>query len=249
MTLRVLSEHAAISAAAFERDVRPIDGTAGESAVVLWHADLDRLSAPLESVLGCLSEAERLRADRFRFQHDRRRFATCRALLRWLLARELGGDPSAIEFCYGPFGKPALHAGSALMFNVSHSDSQAVIALSRGAQVGVDIEQVRQLDDLEQLAASVFSPAERSAFDTLSGADRTRGFFNGWTRKEAYIKARGDGLQRALESFDVTLLPGQPARLTRVENEPVELDRWTLSSFEPAPGYAAALCVERCSTH
>jgi 4'-phosphopantetheinyl transferase len=249
VTLRARADASAV--AVFERDLRPIEDIEDRHVVALWHADLDRLAPRLDSLRGCLSDLERLRADRFRFEHDRRRFATCRVLLRWLLARELDGDPSAIEFSYGPFGKPALDTtvSPPLMFNVSHSEGQALIAVTRGAQVGVDIERMRCLDDVEQLASSVFSATERRAFDTLSPGDRMRGFFNGWTRKEAYIKARGDGLQRALESFDVTLIPGEPARLTRVENEPVELDRWTLSSFEPAPGYAAALCVERCSTH
>ena len=143
----MLTDTASITVAAFERALRPIEDIECAHAVALWHADLDRLAPRLEGLRSCLSDPERLRADRFRFEHDRRRFATCRVLLRWLLARELDGDPSAIEFCYGPFGKPELHmpVSPPLMFNVSHSDGQALIAVTRGAQVGVDIERMRQV--------------------------------------------------------------------------------------------------------
>jgi 4'-phosphopantetheinyl transferase len=165
-------------------------------------------------------------------------------VLRHVLAAELGVAPRDVAFVYGPFGKPALAGASAVRFNVSHSDQWALLALSCDRELGVDIERVRALEDLEQLAATVFSPAERHDLAGVGETARAEAFFNGWTRKEAYIKARGDGLQR-LTDFDVTLVPREPVELRRMDGEPDEPARWSLSALMPVAGFAAALCVER----
>lgn len=208
----------------------------------VWLSDLDRPcdeSADLE----LLSTDERARAARFHFDVHRRRFVACRALLRRLVAGELGTAPRDVSFQYGPFGKPGLAGESELKFNVSHSDRYALLGFTRGRDVGIDIERVRTLANLDQLAERVFSPAEQEEFSLVPTASRAEAFFSGWTRKEAYIKARGDGLQR-LADFDVSLEPGEPVRLRRVQAEPDEPARWSLTALTPLPGFAAAVCVE-----
>ncbi len=208
----------------------------------VWLADLDRQDGGAAD-LEVLSEDERARAARFRFDVHRRRFVACRALLRRLLAGELGTAPRDVSFQYGPFGKPALAGESALKFNVSHSDRYALLGFARGRDLGLDIERVRALDDMERLAETVFSAAEREELSRVPTASRSEAFFNGWTRKEAYIKARGDGLQR-LADFDVSLGPCEPVRLRRVQGEPDEPARWSLTALTPISGFAAAVCLE-----
>lgn len=222
-------------------------GSPRSSPVDVWLADLDVDDRRADALGACLSPDERARADRFRFLRDRRRYIACRGLLRLLLAEATGSDPGALVFEYGPFGKPTLRrvTGRSVQFNVSHSGGYALVALARAGEVGVDLEYVRHLDDLDRLADVVFSERERCELAGLAPRDREGAFFNGWTRKEAYLKARGDGLQRALDSFDVTLAPGEPARLLRVAGQPKEPERWVFSSFEPVAGYTAAVCAEQ----
>jgi 4'-phosphopantetheinyl transferase len=220
---------------------RPIAGP--EPDVCLWLVDLDRAPAgPDERAL--LTADERARAARFHFDVHRHRFVACRAVLRQRLAATLGLEPRDVRFEYGPFGKPVLAGASRVRFNLSHSDQWALLALSADRDLGVDIERVRVLDDLDRLAETVFSPAERRDLARVDDSARAEAFFNGWTRKEAYIKARGDGLQR-LTDFDVTLVPHEPVELRRMDGEPDEPARWSLSALTPVAGFAAALCVER----
>ena len=211
----------------------------------LW---LLRLDVPAESIPGyrdVLSADERVRADRFRFERDRRRFVVCRALLRHLVGAAAGVACERVAFTYGPFGKPQLDLATDIRLNVSHSDDRALVAITQGAEIGVDIERMNAQIDMESLAGQVFSALEEGRFQEVAPALRVGAFYAGWTRKEAYIKARGDGLQRALDSFDVELAPGRPARLIDVRGEPGEAERWLMASMDVVPGYAAALCVER----
>ena len=191
-----------------------------------------------------LSADERERAARFYFDRDRRRFVAARAALRETIAVELRMSPADVRFELGRFGKPQLGTGARLRFNLSHADAHAVIALTSDAEIGVDLERVRDLDDLDRLATTVFSARERAELEALPPAVRLRGFFAGWTRKEAYIKATGDGLQQPLGDFDVRLTPDLPPQLLRVKDRPAETSRWAMWAWEPLPGYLAALCVE-----
>jgi 4'-phosphopantetheinyl transferase len=209
-----------------------------------------RLDAPPEVVraeAAVLSDSERQRADRFAFETGRRRFIIARATLRRLLAARLGARPADIEFAYGEQGKPALgagFAGSNLQFNISHCDDFAVYGFSTVGEIGVDVEAVRWFADAAEVAARVFSPAERQAYSALDPLQQPIGFFNCWTRKEAFIKAAGDGLQRSLESFDVSLAPDEPAKILRVDNTSGERCGWSVASFVPAPGFVAAVVIE-----
>jgi 4'-phosphopantetheinyl transferase len=195
-----------------------------------------------------LSDAERQRASRFAFDRDRRRFIVARARLRQLLAVRLGVRPESVEFAYGAHGKPALarrFADSDLRFNVSHCDDVAVYALSSGRTIGIDVEALRVLGGADDIAARYFSRRENATYCSLDPRDRLLGFFNCWTRKEAFIKGLGDGLSMPLDHFDVSLAPGEPAKILRVDNTPGDDSGWSLDSFSPAPGYVAAIASQR----
>jgi len=184
-----------------------------------------------------LSPDEDLRKKRFRFPKDQQHFAAGRGILRETLARYLGADPSEIEFTYNRFGKPALR-DSDLHFNVSHSAGLAVYAISRSREVGVDIERIDPKFAEDQIAERFFSPSEVAALRSLRADLQTEAFFRCWTRKEAYVKARGSGLSLPLDTFDVTLRPGQPAAFLR------GVEGWSIEDLETAPGYVAALVAE-----
>lgn len=194
-----------------------------------------------------LVEAERLRAGRFVFERDRRRFVVARARLRQLLAARLDASPDAIELVYGPHGKPGLSrrfAGSGLRFNVSHCADVAVYAFSRGREIGVDVEFVRELPDADDVAARCFSRRENEVYRALAPGDKALGFFNCWTRKEAFIKALGEGLSHPLDRFDVSLAPGEPAGILRVGDGPGHESGWRMESFSPAAGCVAAVVLK-----
>jgi 4'-phosphopantetheinyl transferase len=180
-----------------------------------------------------LSDRELERARRFAFDADRGRYVVARALLRQLLAARLGARPESVE--------PA----SDLRFNVSHCEDVAVYAFASGREVGVDVEAVRALPDADDVAACCFSRREHATYRALEPRDRPLGFFQCWTRKEAFIKALGDGLYHPLDRFDVSLAPGEPARILRVEDVPGDQCPWRLEAFSPVPGFVAAVVTER----
>jgi|SRR5271170_1875167 len=175
---------------------------------------------------------ERNRAARFHFEEHRRYFIAARGMLRELLGRYLAVDATAIEFSYNPHGKPAVDG---LYFNLSHSDNMALFAISRTREVGVDIERINPSFAGEQIPEQYFSPAEVKILRSLPKERQTEAFFNCWTRKEAYVKARGLGLSLELHSFEVSLAPGEPAAFLR------GVEGWSIEALEPAPGFAAAV--------
>ena len=193
-----------------------------------------------------LSDAERQRAGRLARDRDRRRFIVARSRLRQLLGERLGVRPQAVELIYGERGKPALarrFAGSDLRFNVSHCDDVAVYAFSRGREIGIDVEALRSVRDADDIAAHFFSRRENEAYLSLDPGDKPLGFFNCWTRKEAFIKALGDGLYHPLDGFDVSLAPDEPARILRLGSTPGDHCGWALHSFLPGPGLIGAVVV------
>jgi 4'-phosphopantetheinyl transferase len=194
-----------------------------------------------------LSDAERRTASRFAFDRDRRRFTVARARLRRLLSERLGVRPESVELMYGAHGKPALarrFADSDLRFNVSHSDDVAVYAFAPGREIGIDVEAIRVIRDADDIAARFFSLRENESYRALDPRDRPQGFFNCWTRKEAFIKALGEGLYHSLDRFDVSLAPGDPAKILRVEGTSGDDCGWRMESFSPAPGFVAAVVTE-----
>ena len=210
--------------------------------VHVFCASLD--AAGEEEAVGVLSADERARASRFHFERDRRHFRVARGLLRRLLGLYLDLDPGAIRFAYGPAGKPTLLSPGGLHFNLSHSGGVAVLAFARDRALGVDVERERPVPELDSIALRYFSAQEGADLRVLAEPERTRAFFRCWTRKEAFIKATGEGLTRALDAFDVTLAPGERARLRRVEGDPEAPERWWLEDLEPPAGFAAALALE-----
>lgn len=194
-----------------------------------------------------LSDAERLRASRFSFPRDRRRYVLNRAALRRLLGERLGVAPAAVELVYGGRGKPALAPrlrASGLRFNLSHCEDVAVYAFSTDGEIGVDVEAVREMSDADDVAARFFSRREHAAYRALDPRDRPLGFFQCWTRKEAFVKALGDGICHPLDRFAVSLAPGEPARFLHIDPTPGDSRRWRVESFVPAAGFVAAVVTE-----
>ena len=216
--------------------------------VDVWRVWLDQPAAVVDNLARHLSADERERVARGRFSEVAARFIVGRSSLRMILASYLDGvGPSGLAFTYGPRGKPALVAGGAaptLRFNVAHSHELALVSVTRAGDVGVDVERERPLDDLEAIVARYFSPWENAALRGLPKPARTPAFFRCWTRKEAFIKATGEGLTRALDTFSVSLDTGEPARFVSIGEDPGETARWSMFDLAPAPGYAAALVVE-----
>lgn len=201
-------------------------------------------AASVERSMALLCDDERHRASTFIFERDRRRFASARAWLRQLLGGWLGVHAARVEFSYGVYGKPALggrFATAGVRFNLSHCDDLAVCALALDREVGVDVEAVRALDEADALAVRYFSDRERESYLALDRRDRPLGFFRCWTRKEAFIKALGHGFAHPLDTFDVTLSPGEPARILRVNERSGRDSGWHLESLVPEAGFVAAV--------
>ncbi len=215
--------------------------------VHVWCASLDRLLPGLPALVRTLSEDERKRSERFRFKQDRMRFTLCRGTLRGILSRYLAVSPAQVRFCATARGKPALadaNGGDRLRFNLSHSHGYVLYAITGGVEIGVDLERVRPVPEADQIVRRFFSSTENDAYFALPPARRPEAFFNCWTRKEAYLKATGEGFFRPLDRFDVSFVPDAPARLLRVDGDPDEALRWSLQALTPVAGYAAALVTE-----
>jgi 4'-phosphopantetheinyl transferase len=213
-----------------------------EDEVHVWKVDL---SAPVTDVRLLLRD-EHERAARFHFERDRQHFKIARIALRSILGRYLNLPPESLEFGQTEYGKPFLTNAEAagLLFNLSHSGEVAVIAVAREREVGVDVEFMRADFATFEVAEHFFSVAE---IYTLSGLDshlRTQAFFNCWTRKEAYVKARGEGLSMLLDIFDVSLAPDVPAAMLNNRVDMSEPSRWIFQDLQVASGYAGALVIE-----
>ena len=217
-----------------------------QSEVQLWRADLEAVRSEEPRWQKLLSADELTRAARFHFPRDRQRFVAARALLRTILAGYLATDPLAVHLVYSKKEKPSLgpeHAGSDVLFNVSHSGGIALLAFSRGRSTGVDVEHVRGDFDLEAIARRFFSAQEQDQLFALAAEGRIEAFFRCWTRKEAYIKATGDGLSLPLSQFDVSLAPGEADGLQATRPDASEAGGWLLRDIPVGTGYVGALCV------
>lgn len=223
----------------------PSELTLTRNQVHVWRVRLEVSEAERITLAQFLSDSELERAARFHFARDRERFIVGRGALRVILAGYQCIRPEEVAFCYGEYKKPALAAKQGnFEFNISHSHSLLLAAVCVGRAVGVDIERIRPLDDFEGLAQSTFSAAENEALATVTRSLRLSSFFACWTRKEAFIKAIGQGLYFPLDQFDVSLKPGEPAALLRVKSDPQATARWSMQTLTPAPNYVGALVVE-----
>jgi 4'-phosphopantetheinyl transferase len=208
----------------------------------VWHAALDREKKVVGQLESTLSPDEKARADRFHFANDRNRFVVARGLLRELLGKYLHQAAAGLAFSYGKHGKPFLsgeNASSGLCFNLSHSSGLVVYAVAKERNLGIDVEHVLPESAGEDIAQRYFSAREVNDLRALPPESRVEGFYHCWTRKEAYLKATGMGLQIPLDSFSVSLSPGKPAQfLGGVES------RWHMAAYHPAEGYMAALVYD-----
>lgn len=231
-----------VSSPAGEWLAGPASPAIAEDEVHLWRVDL---SASVTNIR-LLSRDEHERAARFHFERDRQHFKASRSALRSILGRYLNLSPEALEFGQTEYGKPFLTNPEAagLLFNLSHSGEVAVIAVAREREVGVDVEIMRADFATNEVAEHFFSVAEIYTLSGLEPDQRTQAFFNCWTRKEAYVKARGEGLSMPLDVFDVSLAPGVPATMLSNRIDDAEPSRWIFQHLQIAPDYAGALVVE-----
>lgn len=210
--------------------------------VDVWRFSLEQPADVIAELYELLNAEERARAARFAMDWLQRHFIVGRGILRQTLARYLHVDPRAVRFAYGNFGKPQLpEAGVA--FNLTHSGGRALLGVTRAGELGVDLEQVRKMQDLEGIARRFFAPGEVAVLTAVDASWRERAFFHCWTRKEAFIKALGEGLSRPLDQFEVTLRPGDPAQLLWVQDEPTEHERWQFTHLDPWPGYVGCVAL------
>jgi 4'-phosphopantetheinyl transferase len=215
-------------------------------SVHVWAITVDAHLTRVQSLETLLVPAERTQATRFRSDLARARAVVGRAMLRVVLGGYLDADPASLRFTHGAYGKPALAAvcnRAGLSFNTSHSGDLILYAVARRA-VGADVEQIRSDTNLLGLAQRWFSKAEYQALCDLPCELRLKAFYATWTRKEAYLKARGDGLARGLAHFQVSVDPQAPASLLADAREPHAPSKWYLADLSLGPGYAAALTTE-----
>jgi 4'-phosphopantetheinyl transferase len=242
----------------------PADLTLSSNDVHVWRTSLEQPPSRVEQLRQILSADEQTRAERFYFEQHKNRFIVARGTLRIILSGYLNISPSQVEFCYGTRGKPGLAAtlGKGMLeFNLSHSQDIALYAVTRDRPIGVDIEHIRPMPDAEKIAERFFAVRENAALLALPASLRQQAFFNCWTRKEAYLKACGDGLAGELNKIEVSLTPGEPAQLLSIAGDAEAAARWCLKelilyspvasfcqTISPAD-YAAALAVEGHGTH
>jgi len=215
-----------------------------EGEVHIWRCFPDNFSGDIFPLLDQLDETEAARATKFRFEEDFRRFVLRRVFLRRLLAAYEGRPASDLRYATGPQGKPSLNTAasdSGLGFNTSHSNGLAVVAVTKGIEIGVDVERIRDNERWNDLAQRFFSSAEAAALAAYERERRSDAFFAGWTRKEAFIKALGGGLAIPLDLFTVTLDPEGEACVVATSPEMGPAEDWQLLSFAPGSGAAGAL--------
>jgi 4'-phosphopantetheinyl transferase len=223
----------------------PISVEASTEEVHLWLASIDIAAAEVELLHEILANDERERAARFHFERDRNRFIAGRGLLRILLGRYLRKPPADVSFGYGANGKPFVSGlENRFYFNLSHSAGLALYGFTLGHRIGVDVENVDHSLDVESIASRFFSAQEVAVLMALPPGQRRKAFFACWTRKEAYIKARGEGLSFGLTDFSVSVAPSDPPALLNVRREPGETARWRYLPIDAGSSYVAAAAVE-----
>lgn len=218
-----------------------------ENEVHLWRASLQVALADLARIEETLAPDEHARAAGFRFAEDRRRFTAARGILREILGGYLRCEPARLVFSYTSSGKPALHSppeAGAFRFNVSHSDELALFAVVHNREIGVDIERIRRDFAWEEIAERFFTLQEVSMLSSLPVSARHEAFLKCWTRREAYLKARGEGLSERDGRFDVLITPQEHPAVFSVERGFEEVPQWSLKQLVDELGYVVALAVE-----
>lgn len=212
--------------------------------VHIWCASLERPPGQVARLTAVLADEERNRVARFRCAVARNEFLVARGLLRILLGHYLDLDPRRLAFCVGPQGKPFLTTEPKVQFNLAHSHGLALFAVSGRDEVGVDVERVRTFANDLGIAERYFSRRETEVLLDLEPGRRSEAFFHTWARKEAVLKASGNGLALGLEGVEVSVTPGEEARLLRVNGTEEDARRWTLQALTPAVGYVGAVALQ-----
>jgi 4'-phosphopantetheinyl transferase len=220
----------------------PLDLAPGE--IHVWCAILDRPPDEVARFAAILSEEERARAGRFVADSVRQQFQVARGLLRTLLGRYLDLNPRQVQFRLGSQGKPALANEPSLQFNLSHSYGVALLAVSRHGEIGVDVERLRPFENDLELADRFFTPPEAIALRSLGAGQRQQAFFQVWTQKEAFLKAKGTGLSGGLERVQVSVTLEEPARVVAIDGDE-EAAQWSLEVLTPFAGYIGAFAMPR----
>jgi 4'-phosphopantetheinyl transferase len=218
-----------------------------DDEVQVWAASLNFPAEDMEVFAATLAPDEQARAARFVFERDRQHYIAGRGLLRMLLADHVGIEPANIVFSYGPHGKPTLPPADpdrVLEFNLAHSRDLALYAFGWNRQIGIDLEHIQPMPDEDDFAERFFSVNEIALLAALSGDRKTEAFFKIWTCKEAILKAIGSGLSKPLSQTEVAWDHEGSIRIMRVDGDQREAAHWQLLTFEPAPGYHAALVGE-----
>jgi 4'-phosphopantetheinyl transferase len=223
----------------------PLDLRLSSGKVHIWRVGLDVPSTTLQRLTQTLSLDERQRAERFRFAHDRYRFIAGRGTLRAILGQYLKTEPAQIQFCYRASGKPSLITSpteGGLEFNISHSQNLMLCAVAQTTRVGIDLEYLRPVDDLNQLTQRFFTTQEHLAIRALpSEEEQLQSFFQHWTCKEALLKAVGEGLV-GLSKIEVAIANGS-VKLVRCQADSEQTHQWVIELLSPAPNYVAAIAI------
>lgn len=217
-------------------------------AIDVWRCPLDLTAAQIDQLSKCLSEQERQRAEQFRMAHKRLQFITSRARLRQCLALATGTRAGEIEIAVGASGKPFLAGkahSSGIQFNVSHTDGLALIAITRGQPVGIDVESLEQSVQAARLAENYFSAKEKTTIAALPGEQVTASFFACWTRKEAVLKAIGTGIAQGLASFDVATDPEITHCQTELQSATGPAQTWCVETLPCGAGFVGALAYQK----
>lgn len=210
----------------------------------VWCVALDFSQDILKTFLSLLSSDEQERAQQFRFEKDRNHFIAARGLLREVLSRYSNIEPQKLKFHYNIYGKPSLADYSQLQFNLSHSNGLALYALTLDNNIGVDIEFKGRECDIDAIAQRYYSPREYEILNKLSGTEKTDAFFNAWARKEAFLKALGQGISYSLDKVEVTLTADELARFVAIHDTAQDVSQWYLHALNPSPDFAAALAIK-----
>jgi len=223
----------------------------GSNSVHVWKSFLDVDEETVQHFFTLLSEQEKQKALRFHAARHRRKYIAAHGLLRVIVGGYAEADPKSLTFCTNQYGKPFLCADQKtipLLFNLSHSHNLCMIAVCSGLEVGIDVEYMNRDINVLELANRFFSKREIEKISSLPEGLRNYAFFRCWTRKEAYLKAKGKGLFIELHRFEVSVLPTEPAAVLSADESPEDVDRWHLFDLDPYPGYAGALSIAGAHT-
>jgi 4'-phosphopantetheinyl transferase len=217
----------------------------------IWTASLEQDDKIISLLIRMLSGDEIDKAYSYRFQKDTRNQIASRGILRSILGFYLSVDPRDLKFEYGKNGKPYLTTSSSdkqILFNVSHSGNRVVYAFSENHEIGIDIEIIREIPEISLIADKYFSKYEIGILNSLPAGSHKEAFFNCWTRKEAFIKASGDGFLKPLDAFDVPFESSESEGILKIDGSRDEAELWTLKGFNAAPGYASAFAIKKIKT-